>query len=442
MHKLKSTYEVHVKMAANRELRQRIRVRSARISKKLHDKIDTVIGSSTTPVQVIAITNQDYGMHVSGYTPKKTPVHNVEQTNVPTLQEWALATPNEARLNEARHMQDVILPALFSRLRLSVSRTPIERKAELEAHVTEPLGMCRGLITTICTQSAKEFLAIMVPHSSSFNQSWSAKAEHLCTGWEDRFNTGQFLQLMRRCGRRQPRGKACSVDMNAELINIGAQGISHNINRTAQALNKLRSSLRTEMEGMFATMGSRLQDSAATSHLDLTDFFKHLSNAAPKLEHIVKAFDQRLEAGIENIRRKATAAHEDAYVVVAMLSVYKRISELIGKSAPQGGWAPARKAALKATMRDVTGPWAATIKGMTADLKELFSGEIKRFADEIEEFFEDCLQSFNEMCGSNEIDDPDVVAFQQELAEALVEVEARCSGPMQQSYDSISAEFR
>jgi hypothetical protein len=166
-------------------------------------------------------------------------------------------------------------------------------------------------------------------------------------------------------------------------------------------------------------------------------------SAAPKLEHIVKAFDQRLEAGIEDIRRKATVAHEDAYVVVAMLSVYKRISELIGKKGtPQGGWGPARKAALKATMRDMTGPWAATIKGMTADLKELFSRETKRFVEEIEEFFEDCLQSFNEMCGSNEVDDPDIVRFQQELAEALIEVEARCSGPMQQSYDSISAEFR
>lgn len=255
----KRKLEVLVKTADNAEKAHRINMRSEQNKSKLQEKLQDVAAAGDT-IPVFSISNKAYAQHLAGYNPKKTPVLTVEETNIPELRRLLFTFPNEARLNEARFHQEGVIPTLIDRLRLYTSRTPFERKGELEKHVNAPYDKFAGLIDDSFDQLRTDLQNLIANGLKNEESTWSAKAAAKCLEWEDKFKTGPFMTLMTRLGhRRESKNNPKAVNLSGDLAKLNATQIDQFRARAVKHEITLTNGLKAEILELFRDMIKEMQ---------------------------------------------------------------------------------------------------------------------------------------------------------------------------------------
>lgn len=265
----KRKLEVLSKRSDNAEKAHRINMRSEHNKMKLQEKLQDVAAAGDI-IPVYSVSNKAYAQHLAGYHPRSTPVLTVEETNIPELRRLLFTFPNESRLNEARFHHQEVIPTLIDRLKLYTSRTPLERKSELEKHVNAPYDKFSGLIDASFDPLVTDLQNLIVGGLKKQEPDWSAKANAKCVEWEDKFKTGPFMTLMNRRGhRRESKNNPKPVNMSGELAQINAAQIDDIRGRAVKLEITLTDALKDELIDLYRDMIREMQGTVLSAVLNI-----------------------------------------------------------------------------------------------------------------------------------------------------------------------------
>ena len=249
--KEKRILEMRLRLAQNAEIAHRINMRSEYNKKILEEKLEDI---SPTPVDILSISNTEYATHVAGFKPKDTPVLTVEQTNIPALRRVIAAFPNEARLNEIKHQQEVMLPGLLSRIRLYTARKASDRKADMEVHVKSPLDRYISRIEGIFKELECAIEENVLGPIKANEASWSTAAGELCDEWREKLTTTVFRNLLNRNGRRKGSVKNKELNLSADLIHINSAELTRYFHKLGGAHHNFGKDMEEDFRSMSFCM--------------------------------------------------------------------------------------------------------------------------------------------------------------------------------------------
>lgn len=447
----KGKLEVLVKRAENADKAFRIHLRSEATKVRIHEKL-TDVAKTTREIPVFSVSNKVYNQHLAGFAPKKAPVLGVEETGIPDLRRLLFTFPNEARLNEAKHRQHAKIPSLLSRLRLYTSRTPLERKADMEKYVLIPLAMYETTIREPFDQFTKTVTERIIEKARAEESSFIEKAHNKCVEWEDQNKTGAFHTLMKRRGHRKPtkRSNNKGINMSQELIDIKAKKMASIIERSTQYQRDLQANLLEDLLKLTEDMISSFKADPNYSFVNLQEFIEYLRSKSAELRHYVENSSTRILTVLKTIEKKVTLADDDSYLVEAMADVFTYVAGLKatrgpdGKMLPRpmGGWPQYRKDTFKQKVIQIDGIWAAVYKGIEKDLIDCTKAEMVTLTEQIGKIFKDFRTGFDMRCEASEVTDPQEQAAQDQLAINLDKAEKILKGDMRRNFDSLWQEFR
>ncbi|KAI7151973.1 hypothetical protein KC316_g15055, partial [Hortaea werneckii] len=271
--KEKRELDVRLKLAQNREKAHRIRMRSDSNREALQQKLGDVL-KSEVQVPVFSISNLEYARHLKGFHAKNAPVLSVEETMIPALRRTISAFPNEARLNEAKFVQNLAIPL----------KAPLDKYATIVDSVFASL-------------SQKVQQCVLTPLVYA-EQQWTQVAIQLCNRWEIENDTNKFMALMKRDGKRQKSSKNPGVNLNAELSQIKAESINANFIMLQHYQKQMSSDLNEEMTRLCETIMSDMSDDKNAPFVALAAFFDFLREEMKALAGAVSQGDDRLADGL------------------------------------------------------------------------------------------------------------------------------------------------
>ena len=260
--KEKRELDVRLKHAQNREKAHRIRMRSDSNREALQEKLRDVLKSQ---VPVFSISNLEYARHLKGFHAKNAPVLSVEETMIPALRRTIFAFPNEARLNEAKFIQNRAIPRLLERLNLYTSRTALDRKTDMESYVKAPLDKYAVIVDSVFATLGQKVQQFVLTPLVYAEQQWTQVAIQLCNKWEIENDTNKFMALMKRDGKRQKSSKNPGVNFNAELSQIRAESINGNFLMLQHYQKQMSSDLNEEMTRLCETIMSDMSGKSRVS---------------------------------------------------------------------------------------------------------------------------------------------------------------------------------
>lgn len=430
------------KLADNTEQAHRIKMRSKHTNVELHKKLRHV-SRSARPVPIFNISNWIYKDHIGGFTPNATPVLSVEETQIPQLRRTVSTFQNEARLSELLYAHRVTIPAYLERLLLYTSRSPVERKNELEVHVLKPLEKYASAIRFSFENLSQSLKAVVLNPLRQEEDLWRQGATKLCETWESEFTTQQFLTLLNRFGHRKG-VRNRTVDMTADLVKIITINAQRLFGKAMQNINAFENSTTDLLEDIFSVMTRGLHDDENFAFLDSNQFLSHLGRQKPILRVKVRKSVGNILAGMETISSKASHATDDAYVVLAMQPVFDQVRVLKNVpnvKAPPGGFPKLRKSTFKQECTRPNGIWATVCKNVENDLSSLLEDEMGRLTDDIDEVFKGFHEAFNLRCDAQAVSGPEEKKLQADLREQVKLAFECLEGEMQLAADALYKEF-
>lgn len=200
----------------------RIKIRSEMVTRKMRELYTDLAMDVGTTLPVYCVGNAAYSKHLKGYHKRDSPnpPHlTIEETKIPALRKHLFLTPADGKLNQLHHMVDRQLQTIFKFFELYVSKTHMARKDEIEAIVvgpqdSAPNAVCR-FFCQLHTQIDQEILAKIKDQELD----WTDEAGELCQEWA-KVGSRKHLELLKKDGRKEGRGRTSGVSWNAELVSL------------------------------------------------------------------------------------------------------------------------------------------------------------------------------------------------------------------------------
>lgn len=152
-----------------------------------------------------------------------------------------------------------MIPELLARIKLCNSRTPLDRKADMEDHVKTPLRRFQPLINEIFERFKTAVRDEVLKPIKEQETDWITTAADRCNEWQGEFKTGAFLGIMNRDGRRKAFKGKDEVNLSAELIHIKSRKLCSLFNSTHKDHLRLVSDLEDDMDTLCTTMITEMQ---------------------------------------------------------------------------------------------------------------------------------------------------------------------------------------
>lgn len=447
----KRKLDVRLHAAKCTETAHRIKIRSEDSKSEIQDKLREV-SISVSAVPIYPISNTAYADHILGYLPKNAPVLSVEETNIPDLRRHISTFTNEARLNEAGHEQNITIPRLITRWRLFTSRTPIERKADMQIHVMAPLKRYASIVRAVFSQFATRLWDVVITPAQNEEKGWLVQVEALCTAWEDEFKAPTLLSLMKKYGHRRGNKRNRAVNMSGDLVQLNSSKMNKLFGSAVHNQLSFEATMTEDILGLFGDMERSLYEDANSSFIDIGPFLAFLANEKPRLLAYIRSSAARVLKGLEVIRRKATFAEEDAYVATAMQPIFEKVCLMKNTpkskdpdapkvKAPPGGWPQLRNKTFRQEVGQPNGVWAAVCSGIDQDVQDLLSVERTALIADIGRVLDECLEAFESTCDAKEVSGPDEEKLQTQVTVNVKKVQELLDGDMQRAYNALRRDF-
>jgi hypothetical protein len=193
--------------------RRRIEVRSKSITKDMETVYRQLQlewnGYEGEKLMVFPVLNKDHSYYVKGYNPNRSqedrPKIPIKQTGVIQLRTFLRGIPAEMMLRTLR-LSKTDLERLLVAIELYCISSKLERKQDIEHHVSEPREDCALEIGETIKALKTETEAILEATISGCKLSWMEQGERLSDEWGSKYHSN-YLAFCKRNGIHHTAGK-------------------------------------------------------------------------------------------------------------------------------------------------------------------------------------------------------------------------------------------
>lgn len=222
-------------------------------------------GCEGAKLRVFPVLNKDHSYYVKGYNtnrgPENGPKVPIERTGIVPLRSFLRGIPAEMMLRTLTHSK-TNLERLLVAIELYCISSKLERKQDIEHHVTEPREDCAHEIENIIKALKAETTTILETTFHDRKLSWMEQGEYLSNEW-GRKNHSNYLAFCKRSGNHHTAGAkenwndAIQKIILADLVHafkLMNDMVKHKESELLEQVTGLMKGIVTKMKGMWMIM--------------------------------------------------------------------------------------------------------------------------------------------------------------------------------------------
>ncbi|KAK5172650.1 uncharacterized protein LTR77_002770 [Saxophila tyrrhenica] len=267
-------------LAENKVTQAVIAVRTRAAARELRDRLRKIERSTEAPdLSIFFVANKDYRMHLTGYDPKKPPIHDVQATGIPALRQRLYEVPSRGKSDVLRRICTSRLPKIFKGINGILTKSPLEGKEavrrKLDVLLEERVEIVDVLVSDLKQSFEDGILALMRADMKRAQGSAAA----LAGGWSH-YKAMTFVAFCRRGGHWRTVKGTPMISWNELIQRIYTGKIDGAFDEFEKNLHFIEANLGSRVEAMFGKLKTVLEDhedfQGRQGDLEYFEYIKHV----------------------------------------------------------------------------------------------------------------------------------------------------------------------